>query len=213
MSKITSIERQARKKDRYSVFIDGVFAFGANETVIASLGLKPGQEVDAAELEKMLWAENVHKAKEQALRLLDYRQRSKNEISRRLAQKGYEQDVIQEVLNQLERLGLLDDEQFSKQWVRSRLLNKPMGKRGLTWELRNKGIPETFIEETLKNIDDHDEFEAALNAAKRKLNRKVSDVQAEKQRLASFLRRRGFNWDTISSVIEKILEEGEDVSN
>ena len=213
MSKITAIEHQARRKGRYSIFIDGVFAFGADEAVVAALGLKLGQEVDADALEKMLRTENVHKATEYALKLLEYRQRSKKELARRLATKGYEWDIIEEVLAQLERLNLLDDKEFSQQWVRSRQSNKPMGRRGLQWELRRKGVPDIYIEEALSEICDDTEFETALEAARRKFKYNASDMEAEKQRIAAFLRRRGFDWDTISSVVEKVLDEGEDFSN
>ena len=205
MNKITAIEAQARHKNRRSIFVDGKFLIGLNEDVVAELGLRVGQEICEEELRRMLRGESVRSAREDALRLLEYRQRSVNELARRLAAKGHSQDVIEEVIAGLRRVDLLDDAAFSKQWVRSRLAQRPTGRRGLNWELRRKGIPNDLIDEALQEISDEDELEAALKAIHGKLKTATSDPSGEKRRLVSLLRRRGFGWETVSTALAQAL--------
>jgi regulatory protein len=212
VNKITAIETQSRRGNRRSIFINGEFAFGVDEEVVAGLGLKVGQEVRDEDLNRALRAELIRKTREDALKLLRYRQRSESEMARRLVAKGNPHDVIEEVIAGLKRVGLLDDTLFSRQWVRNRLAQKPMGRRGLTWELRQKGVPDDLIAEALHDVGNDDEFEAALELARRKL-KTDSDLMTEKRRLASLLRRRGFEWETISNVLEQILGEAENNSN
>lgn len=212
MNKITAIETQSRRGNRRSIFIDGEFAFGVDEEVVAGLGLKVGQEVHDEDLNRVLRAELIRKAREDALMLLKYRQRSENEMAKRLVLKGNPPEVVEEVIAGLERVGLLNDAAFSRQWIRNRLAQKPMGRRGLTWELRQKGVPDDLIEEALRDVGGDDEFEAALELARRKL-KTDSDLMTEKRRLASLLRRRGFEWETVSTVLDQILGEDQNDSN
>ena len=44
------------------------------------------------------------------------------------------------MLDRLAEVGLIDDQDFAEQWVRSRHANAGKGKRALASELRTKGI-------------------------------------------------------------------------
>jgi len=212
VNKITAIEQQSRRKNRRSIFVNGEFAFGVHEEVVAELGLRVGLEVREEDLGRTLRAESVRKAREDALMLLGYRQRSASEMAKRLAQKGNPPDIVEEVIAGLKRVGLMDDAVFSRQWVRNRLAQKPMGRRGLLWELRQKGVPDDLIEEALQEVGTDDESEVALDLARRKL-KPDSDPSAERNRLASLLRRRGFDWQTVSGVLNRLFESDQNDSD
>lgn len=73
------------------------------------------------------------------LRLLTVRARSRAELAGQLAKRGYPDDVTEAVLARLATVGLIDDEDFAAQWVRSRQTYAGKGKRALAAELRTKG--------------------------------------------------------------------------
>src|SRR5579875_1243967 len=106
MPNITALEPQKRHKNRLNVSVDGQFIIGVGEQVAADLGLRVGREMTPEKLREVAVAEEVHKATEAALRLLEVRARAKREIETRLTQKGYEEDVIRQVTEKLTRLGL-----------------------------------------------------------------------------------------------------------
>lgn len=204
MGTITAIEPQKKRGYRRSIFVDGEFLVGTHEDVVIELGLGIGQSFDEERLIEIIRAEDLRKARESALRLLEYRDRSFIEIKRRLIRSEFPEDIVEEVIEQLSGCGLLDDEKFSRDWVNSRTAAKPMGRSRLAWELRSKGIDQTTVEGALENLDEDAEFELALSIARKKIDKKNSDDSNLKSRLSSFLARRGFSWEIINRVIDEV---------
>ncbi|MCE5200125.1 MAG: regulatory protein RecX [Armatimonadota bacterium] len=207
MSTITAIEPQKRREDRRSVFVDGQFLVGTHADIVEILGLKVGQSFDEDRLLELLRAETLRKARESALRLLSYRDRSVSEIRRRLIGSDFPEDVVEEVIDQLIRNELLDDEKFSQAWVKSRNASKPMGKTRLAWELRSKGVDAVKVEEALESIDEVTEFKLALSVAEKKIGKADRSDPGVKNRLGSFLQRRGFGWEVIGRVFNELFSE------
>ena len=210
MDTITAIEPQKRRENRRSVFVNGQFVAGVDREVVLALGLRVGQQVNEDRLSEMLRAENVQRARQVALNLLSYRQRSADELTRRMVLKGYPEDVVEEALTALARADLVNDERFSKDWVANRLQYKPMGKVRMAWELRQKGVAQELVERAVEDVDSETEYQLALGLAQRKIDRIGADASdEERRRMASFLRRRGFGWDVTNRVIDEVLP-GED---
>ncbi len=205
--RITAIEPQ-RRKTRRSIFVDGEFVVGVDEDVVADLGLWVGQRLSEDELRGIVHAELVLKAKEKALNLLGYRPRSRVEIATRLSRAGYADDVIEAAMSHLEQLGLIDDAQFARSWVSGRVAGKGLGKARLRWELRQKGVQADVAEEALSAVDADAEYRLAADAATRRWEKdRGTDERAKRRRLASFLRRQGFEWQVIAEVLNGLDTE------
>lgn len=201
---ITRIEQQKRKQNRYSIYVDGEFALGVDEEILLSFKLHERMEIDASLLEKITHAEEKRKVKEWALTLLSYRARSKKELVDRLKQKNKRTNeqknkriqFIQEVVNELEALGLINDFEFASIWVRER--GKSYGPFRLRNELFKKGIKKEIIDRLLSEFN---ELELAKNIAERWLrSHKHLSQLLLKRRLFGFLARRGISYDTIKSL-------------
>ncbi|MFA5039552.1 MAG: regulatory protein RecX [Candidatus Omnitrophota bacterium] len=145
------------------------------------------------------------RAKAYALRLLKYRQKSEQEIRRKLLEKGYGPDVIEETIVFLKKTGLVDDRLFARLWVESRI-KRPLGRLRLKRELKEKGIAPAWIDEAFSGISgDYDEKETIRGIIRLKRT-KMRELDAEKMkaRLFGYLVRRGFPQ---GAVVEAILEE------
>ena len=130
------------------------------------------------------------------LRLLTARARTRAELERQLTKRGYPDDVSARVLDRLAEVGLIDDADFAEQWVRSRRENAGKGKRALAAELRNKGVDNEVITETLAGIDAAAERDRAERLVRDKLRReKLSGDDDAKvaRRLVGMLARRGYS--------------------
>jgi regulatory protein len=204
MGVITAIEAQKKRGNRRSIFVDGEFVAGVHEEIVLALGLAVGQVFDRERLVELLNAETKRKARESAIRLINYRDRSVSEIRQRLIRDDFPEEIVEEVTDQLSRTGLLDDEKFCRDWIKARSASKPMGKARLAWELRSKGVDASTVDQALEELDDETEYDLALSAAVRKLRKMDCADPLTKNRLSSFLRRRGFDWDTISRVIDEL---------
>jgi regulatory protein len=209
-SKITALEPQ-RRPGRLNIFVDGQFIIGVGETVAADLGLRVGREITPDKLREVAGAEEVHKATEAALVLLEVRARARREIETRLAQKGYDEEVITRVMEKLTRLELLDDAQFAAQWVEAKTRvggSRPIGKRRLSSELFGKGVAKEQIAEAVEKVTNEDELVLARAAAGKKVRVVPTDrdaLQAERRKLMGFLQRRGFGWETVKQVTREAL--------
>ncbi|MBU4310557.1 recombination regulator RecX [bacterium] len=157
-------------------------------------------------MKKISGKEGVKKAKDYAFKLLSYRPRSVKEIQDRLKKKDYSSRIISEVIKSLKRLKFLNDKEFAKMWVESRIKTRPMGRHRLYQELIQKGIDRELIEKTLSNYREEEEIELAKELAQRKLKRSYQNLDkvTTKRRLYGFLQRRGFSYDTIQEVMKEL---------
>ena len=210
MGTITAIEAQKKRSDRVSVFVDGQFVAGAHAEVIAALGLTVGQTFDSDRLAEVIRKETTRKARESALRLLSYRDRSESEIRRRLAGNDFPEDIVDEVIDHLAGVGLIDDGKFSRDWVKQRAISRPMGRTRLAWELRAKGVDQPAIEEALAGLDENAEYETALSLVAKKAEKSDTSDPSFRTRTASFLRRRGFGWNAIARALDEVCPQAGD---
>jgi regulatory protein len=142
---------------------------------------------------------------EAALRFLEARQRSADEVRQRLLLQGYRVTMVDAAVTRLTDLGMLDDASFARSWVESRDRARPRGERVLRQELRRKGIDRAIVDETLsdREVDRPNADEAA---ARRLLERhanalaRVTDPRARRQRAYALLARNGFDSDLAASL-------------
>ena len=168
-------------------------------------------------------------ARQVAERFIDYQPRTSAEVRRRLGRAGFDEEVVERVVAELESAGLLDDSQFSADWVESRARSKKIGPSRLAAELRRKGISREDADSALEQLDSDSALQNALSLARKRLGveeqgsggegetggrgdaetpeRPVSHPSPEeKRRLAAFLQRRGYNWDIIQQVFAELFQ-------
>ncbi|KER09109.1 MAG: hypothetical protein HY22_13560, partial [[Candidatus Thermochlorobacteriaceae] bacterium GBChlB] len=97
------------------------------------------------------------------------------------------------------------DAHFAGALVRDKLKGTPIGKSALKSKLFQKGIAKETIDEVLNETDLNSE-ELCKKAAEKKLKTlaKEPDARKRKQKLAQFLMRRGFDWETINSTLRTL---------
>jgi regulatory protein len=202
MGVITALEVQKRNHERVNVFLDGEYSFSI--ALIEAARLRKGQTLTEAEITALRGEDAVHKAVDSAVRLLTYRPRSIAEIRRNLNEKLIDESVIEAALHRLSDLGYLDDEAFARFWVENRTAFKPLGPTALRYELRQKGVAEAIIQDVLES---QDVTEAARQAAAGHVRRlRGMDQRTFRQKLGSFLQRRGFSYEVINGVVSELIE-------
>jgi regulatory protein len=144
-------------------------------------------------------------ARDVALRYVDYAPRSAAEVRRRLHRGGFDDAVIEAVLAELQSAGLVDDARLSQDWVESRQRARGIGRARLSAELRRKGIPRDLVDAATQNVDPESEYDSALALARKRLSGEVGDIRAARQRVAGYLLRRGYDWETIERVFSAVL--------
>jgi regulatory protein len=141
---------------------------------------------------------------ERALGLLAVRARSRRELERRLLQAGFEAEEVNDVLERLERVGLIDDEAFARQVAEHAFGVKRAGKRAVTGTLMAAGVPPDVIEATLADAGDEDERADALARSRASRLGSVEPVKAF-SRLTSLLVRRGYSPEVARQAARRAL--------
>lgn len=204
IQKITAMEQQKRNPHRVNVYLDGEFALGLSRFVAA--WLQVGQEIDNEKITALQAKDEREVAYQRAIKFISYRIRSEKEIQRRLKKLGFSEDVIAEVTERLSQNNLVDDEHFAKAWVENRNEFRPRSHRMLAMEMRQKGISEEVITQTLEKTDEDEDL--AYRAAS-KQSRKYKDLEWPefRRKLTGFLARRGFSYEIISPVVGQVWAE------
>ncbi|RPH98587.1 MAG: hypothetical protein EHM72_12690 [Calditrichaeota bacterium] len=212
IGKITSIQVQKKRRDRVAVFIEGEFGFGIHQDVLLATGIAVGDELSESQIDSIKRLEARRNAKEKAVRLLSYRARSSKEIFTRLKQSGFDQPDIEWVLQELTRLGLVDDAEFAHLFAKTRMITKPIGTFLLRQELKQRGVLEKDIQSAVaKAFNEKSEFAVARDLAVLQKKKQMKlDEQKARQRVADFLLRRGFHWDLVNEILEHWKELSDD---
>lgn len=136
-----------------------------------------------------------------AYRLLSYRNRCEKELHEALQKSGFEEETVAAVLAECKRQRYLDDASFARAFIQSRIRNRPMGRERLALELKQKGIEAETLQEALDEVITTDAGVALADQLAEKQRKKLATQPARKaqQKLADFLRRRGFDWETIQA--------------
>ncbi|WP_257350834.1 recombination regulator RecX [Pseudalkalibacillus decolorationis] len=214
--KITKITVQKKNKSRYNVFVDRgngeEFGFAIDEDVYIKSGIQKGMELTAKDVSELEAEDEVRKGFNLAVNYLSYRMRSYKEIVDYLKKKEVPAVAIEAIMERLQGFNYIDDLEFAKMFIRSKVATSQKGPKALVQELKLKGVPQTIIEEAIPVYPQEEQIESATKLAikKAKQSQKLSEV-AVKQKVGQILQQKGFAWNIIEQALEKAsLEKNED---
>jgi regulatory protein len=202
---ITALKGQPRNRARVVVYLDGRKTFGVTKVLAAGLAI--GQRLTDEGIEKLRQGEAEEDAYQRALRLLGLRPRSERELRSYFDRHRFAPEIQETVLARLGELGLVDDRAFARMWVEDRQAFRPRSARALKAELRQKGVEAEAVEAALEGTNDE---QAAYQAAL-KVSRRLRGLSWEifRRRLGSALARRGFDYEVIKPVVERVWSQAE----
>ncbi len=138
---------------------------------------------------------------------LTTRQRTRAELTTKLAQRNVPAELATRLLDRFEEVGLIDDRAFARDWIEQRQRGRGLAKRALAVELRNKGVPDDIAQEALLEIvaEDEEEVARALVAARLRSVRNLDKDRATR-RLVGMLARKGHSPGLAYRVVAEMLE-------
>jgi len=141
-------------------------------------------------------------AREAALRLLTYRDRSCSELIHRLQMKGFTSKEIEQVIRELKDLNYLDDERFAFTFARQRK-DSGYGPVRIRWELKEKGVTGDLIDEAVESVfPKGEERRAAEKFFKRRLQKGEGSDTKLVYRVGNQMIRRGYTPEVVYRLIK-----------
>ncbi|UCD19812.1 MAG: RecX family transcriptional regulator [candidate division WOR-3 bacterium] len=200
--KISKIEPQKKNKNRSSIFVDGKFAFGLSNEVLAKFDLHEGDDIDDETVQNVLLEREKQMIRTRAFRLLRYRSRSSQELKTRLLRIGFDDEPVAGVIEELMQNNSLDDEKFARSFVADYTKLRPRGNVYIRRELTKRGIAGEIIERLITARDEKVVIEGFVQ-------RKLSDLNIknpkDRARAIRRLLTRGFT----PSVVYEVIREHE----
>jgi regulatory protein len=213
MQTITNITEHPRKPGRYIIDVNGhEFAIVSAEA-LSETKTRIGVVVDDLLAARLRDAADDAAMYDRALNLLAFRARSARELQRRLTMKGEPRERAERVISKLRDVGLIDDADFARQVVRSKV-SSGASKRRVQQELFKRGVARDVADDAVAEVlEDEavDEVAVAERVARKRLPSLASaDATTRRRRLYAFLARRGHASETIRKVMDRVLSASSD---
>lgn len=132
--------------------------------------------------------------------LLARRDHSRLELNRKLTDRGFDTLVVEQVLDDLTRDRLLEEDRFVESFVRGRI-RKGQGPVRIRGELAQRGIEDESVSSAL-NEADCDWASLAAEVRAKKFGPAAPGDFKERARQAKFLQYRGFEGEQIRSALD-----------
>lgn len=209
MAIITKIEQQKKNEDRVNIYVNDEFFTAIFKELVFTFNLKKGDEIDEEHLKSILSDEMYLKAKNKALNILSKADQAEKKIREKLS-TDFEEDTINRVIEFLKKNNFINDNLLAQKIVNTNLNLNKCGKNRIKQNLYNKGLDASAINEAMSDIDSDAEFDNAMYLAKKRYERvKNEDKRKIYQKLSQHLAYKGFNYDIIKRVLNKLLNYDE----
>jgi regulatory protein len=196
-------------KDVTIQFGDDKFLILAVEVFLKS-GLKKGDDISEDRFSFLIEQNKLFHIKQRAFRLLGRRQHATSELKRKLWNKDYEQKLIDEVIEDLQKNGYLNDSDFIREFMAEKSKLKGWSTKRIKTELLKRGIDSKLIDEMLNGQPNDLDFNNAIVLAKKKyevLQKRNLETKEIRNKLSALLFSKGFDYDLIKEVCEKLLND------
>ena len=205
MARITKLERQKHSKNRVSVFVDDQYSFSVFDDIAIEFDISVGRDVAQLNMEKIFSADAYKQALNKAFAHVSRAEKSEKQMREFLLSKEFESSIIEKVIARLKELSYIDDLSLAENFVER---SRNSGKYAIKSKLFQKGISEKIINQVLENFDEEASFASALEQGeKQKKKYEKLELLQQKKKVSDFLARKGFDWETVSRVIERIFAE------
>ncbi len=203
----TVTQVQPRRHSLVALFLDGEWAADIDKETWLRSGLRVGQTLSEDDLEDLMERSQMHRANEKALYLLEYRSHSKRELVEKI-RPLYGEEAAQAAADRMEEIGLVNDEEFARQYAQQLLERKRLAPSRAVFELTRKGIDRELAQELVEELCEDDPQDVIRAIVERKYARCLSDEKGLR-RTVQGLQRMGYRYEDIRSVLRDWEEEWE----
>lgn len=207
--KITDFEVQKNNEEKMNIYVDGEYKFSMTLDAFLNFKIVKGMEITNDFIEEIKKADSPKLAYLQILTTLKYGMKTEKEMVDKLKSKGFGEDAINEAINKAKQYNYINDEYYIECYIRSKAIPSKWGEQKIISNLYQKGIDVNLVKQKIKEfITEDNNYENALALAQKKLKTiKDTDKNKIKQKINQYLLGRGYKYDVISKVINKLIKD------
>lgn len=169
--------------------------------IIRKYNVAKGMELSEEEADRLIYENDLRRARERALYLMESRDHSYRELFDKL-EKNYSEDICFEVCNRLAEIGVINDRRYAEKLCRQLFEVKKLGRYRVRQEMRLKGLGSEIIEEAMENFSEEDEpFERLEKLVEQKYERYLTDRKGV-EKVRNALARKGYSFGEIKEALD-----------
>ena len=147
------IKYEKKGNNNYLIYLSDGRKLKINEDVILKHKLLYKKEIDESLLEEIKTDNANYDIYNKCVKYISVRLRSINEIKEFMLRKNVSKELIDETIDKLIKHKLLDDEIFTKAFIKDKLNFTTMGPYRIEMELKKHNIDNTIITKYINEID------------------------------------------------------------
>ena len=197
----------SKSKEVFEVVFEDETKLLLNYNIFEKYKVSVDMDFSEDEILEMKYFSDIERAKSRAINYISGKLKTKYEVRLKLKENGFAEDVIDEVLDILEKEEYLNDKVYCEIFIEDKKKLNGYGKNKIKSLLIQKGISKNIFEGFLNEFEYDEEFDNALKMGIKKLEllSNEEDNFKKKQKIINYLTYRGFGFDVINDVLKEIL--------
>lgn len=190
------------KKNIYNVYLSNGEVLELNGKVITDNELLIKKDIDNELYDKLKRDNTICMLMDTSVKYIDRRLRSINELRDYLKNKAEDTIIIEEVIDKLIDYKYLDDDRFTKAFIKDKLNFTNWGDYKIKNELKRLGVNEEIIYNNMTSIDDNIYYERINKIIDKdiSINKKYSGIKL-KNKIYNHLLTLGYSKEKVISII------------
>ncbi len=147
----------------------------------------------------------VEEAKLRMAKYCTYQDRCHFEVEKKLKEMRMIPAAQEQIIVFLMQEGFLNEERFTRSYIRGKFYYKSWGKNKIIQQLRLKRIPHSLIQLCMDEIKPNDYYQSCLTLVEKKLTQLNNQLNLKnQQKIQSYLYQKGFESDLIYECLNEL---------
>lgn len=201
---MTLREIKQTSPERFTLIFDDGTELKTTLGIITGRFIRSGMDFDEEAYNELVSASGLAMAKARALRIINARPMSREELRKRLIEKGETPENAEACADWLCRMGLINDAEYAGSVVRH-YAAKGYGSARIKQELRHHGVPREMWDEAMLQMPEQDAY------LERFIRARLSEPgdRAQVKKVSDALFRRGYSWEQIRHALNEFDTQGD----
>lgn len=201
---MTLREIKQTSPERFTLIFDDGTELKTTLGIITGRFIRSGMDFDEEAYNELVSASGLAMAKARALRIINARPMSREELRKRLIEKGETPENAEACADWLYRMGLINDAEYAGSVVRH-YAAKGYGSARIKQELRHHGVPREMWDEAMLQMPEQDAY------LERFIRARLSEPgdRAQVKKVSDALFRRGYSWEQIKHALNEFDTQGD----
>lgn len=201
---MTLREIKQTSPERFTLLFDDGTELKTTLGIITGRFIRSGMDFDEEAYNELVSASGLAMAKARALRIINARPMSREELRKRLIEKGETPENAEDCADWLCHMGLINDAEYAGSVVRH-YAAKGYGSARIKQELRRHGVPREMWDEAMLQMPEQDAY------LERFIRSRLHDPgdRAQVKKVSDALFRRGYSWEQIKHALNEFDTQGD----